>query len=215
MRSALLMLVLLILSLSFYCLKAEPLYSNWITDHYELILVYDNEAIPNNPYTITVDFTALMNMTIAELKISLWLIYDSYCRLLHEQIIIQNTTISVGWSKKKTFTTTISIVPPPTDPLLLLKVFLKYKVNSNSHILEYSGAILPVRARSYRDLVDEVAELSSKVKSLERKLDEKEEKLNSTREELYVNFKSRYEEVSKRYEELSNAYKELGYRYSY
>ena len=204
---ALSLIVLLTLALSFHMVEAKPLYSKWNTNHYELTLIYDDEAILDEPYTVTVDFTALVNMTIQELKVSLWIVYDSSCRLLHEQTIIENTYVNSGWSVGKTFTTTISITPPP-EPLLILKIHLKYNVNSKTYTLEYNGGILPVRTESYEELTDRIADLSSELENLKEELETKEEELIKIREEL-EEVKLNYYILSGNYSELNRAYNDL------
>ena len=85
----------------------RPFYFHSSTRDFKLTLVYDIEAITNEPYTVTIDYASLVNMTIHEMKLSIWSIKDLSYTLLREVILVENANISDGWSIRRSVTITV------------------------------------------------------------------------------------------------------------
>jgi len=171
-----------------------------------LTLVYDIEAVANEPYTVTIDYTSLVNMTIHEMKLSIWSIKDLSYTLLREVILVENANISDGWSIRRSVTITV----PNNATELLIELFVNYSIEvQRMHNYEVTVAI---REQSYDELVKSIKDLGLEVNNLSSKLDQLEIELERIKAN-YSKLVSNYSELKRAYEHLKEEYDDLSKDY--
>ena len=177
----------------------RPFYFYSSTRDFKLTLVYDIEAVANEPYTVTIDYTSLVNMTIHEMKLSIWSIKDLSYTLLREVILVENANISDGWSIRRSVTITV----PNNATELLIELFINYSIEvQRMHNCEVTVAI---REQSYDELVKSIKDLGLEVNDLSSKLDQLEIELERIKAN-YSKLVSNYSELKRAYEYLKEEY---------
>ena len=197
MSKKLLILILLnlILTTNITWIKANPLYSTWNTNNFRLIITYNDEAVNNEAFTLTLHFDALSNLTIRVMNLTLWLISGPNYKLLYHGILIENQTVIKGWSTERV----ISIVLPSKNyeaEYIMLELQLIYNITSQYYDLSYSALLLPVRSNSYENLKNKVTDLKSELSYLKKLLNETKTK--------YTSLLGKYTQLNQTYYKLKN-----------
>ena len=169
------------------------------TNDVKLALVYGEEAVVGETFTITVSCVAISDLIIHEIVTLIWSVRDFKYKLLERAILVTNLTVSTGWSLRRT----IVVEVPTNADLLLIELFVNYtKVSQMT--LNYEVTVV-IRDKSYSELAKEVNDLKSKVANLSSQLSE----LRSELERVKAN----YLVASGNYSELKCAYKDLKVMY--
>ncbi|RLE99620.1 MAG: hypothetical protein DRJ63_04845 [Thermoprotei archaeon] len=183
--------------------SAQPLYSQLATtNEYCICLLYNEEAVLNQPFRLVFEFQAYRNMTVESLVLKTWLVWTcGNYYLLHSSTIIENQFLVAGSYIKKVIIFNVALPSAAKDPILVFEVFLKYSHENGSFDVKKSIGAVPVRSVSYSSLEAENSELKKEVAELSEKLNEMET--------LYLTLKANYTYLSESYSELSRKYEKL------
>jgi len=199
--------ILLVLAIIIVGVSTQPLYSRIITENeYCICLLYNEEAVLNQPFRLIFEFCAYRNMSVHYLRLKVWLVEvcGNYY-LLHSSTILENTCVEENTYIEKVIVFNVAISQPPKDPILLFEVYFEYSHENGTYTVKKSVGAIPVRSISYSVLV-------SKNEQLKQENSELKEELNEIKSE-YSGLKANYSSLLQRYSELQSRYDLLFKKY--